>query len=734
MGAKPLMRRRKPLACVGLLLALLGVLLGQGVSAQVAVGANTQNPNQWYRNTATLDMDFYNQRFMISNTLPTTYTSLTTFITAVGGTFARSGTSITASGAPVYLSTTQEFVSRGSAGTYIDSAGDMQTAASNVARVEYDAATHVLSGTLVEPAATNQIRNNTMVGAVAGTPGTLPTNWVNGVGNGLSSAVVGAGTSNGVSFVDIRIYGTTSGGGSSAIRFEGPSLIAAAQNQTWTQSTYVAVVGGSTANLTDIALMIQEINAGAQVAFGQSVISPNATLSRYSYSRTLTAATTTYIRPNILLDYASGAAVDITLRIGLPQLEQTSYATSAIATSGAAASRSADIYAVKAATYFDSAGTLQYAAAHQPRLDYETSGTAVPQGILIEESRTNSVSLSTAFSQSCSYATCTNNATTAPDGTTTATKLMEDTTVTVRHYGSRLMVAPITADVSYTYSAFFKAGAGGRSVYMWGGKSGSPYTRGGMVINLTNGSWSANNQGTPTGVSNRSVQAYPNGWYRAVMTVRIDASSTDGYMEIGTHNGTTATYTGDGSSFIYLWGMQIERGEFPTSYIPTTVGAVTRNADVFTIPTTGGWYTAGAGTLGAVGVMPYAGATTAYPSLVSILDGTTNNAATLFISSGSGGQKRFQTNSGGANVSAPFGAVYSPGSLVKMVGSFALDSVNAGFDGTLATLDTSAALPVGLTELRVGSYIGGNALNGWLRRIWYMPSREPDYTLEDYSR
>ena len=68
---------------------------------------------------------------------------------------------------------------RASTGTYVGSDGLLQSATTNEARFDHNPTTGESLGLLVEEARTNLVRNNTMVGAVAGSPGTPPTNgWV----------------------------------------------------------------------------------------------------------------------------------------------------------------------------------------------------------------------------------------------------------------------------------------------------------------------------------------------------------------------------------------------------------------------------------------------------------------------------------------------------------------------------------------------------------------------------
>jgi hypothetical protein len=183
-----------------------------------------------------------------------------------------------------------------------------------------------------------------MVGAVAGTPGTLPTNWViqgGGVGT-LTQQVVGVGTQNGINYIDIKYSGTTS---TTDLRvgFEPSTQITAATGQSWTASVYTAGVAGSLSNISAIENTIVERNsAGAFLGeSGQAINTTNA-LVRSSISRTFNEVTAARVNSQIKISFSSGVAIDITLRIGLPQLELGAFATSVIPTTTAAATRNAD--------------------------------------------------------------------------------------------------------------------------------------------------------------------------------------------------------------------------------------------------------------------------------------------------------------------------------------------------------------------------------------------------------
>jgi hypothetical protein len=198
----------------------------------------------------------------------------------------------------------------------------------------------VLKGTLIEPARTNRIRNNTMQGAVVGSPGTLPTNWTNVGSSALTQEVVGSGVVNGIEYSDIRLHGVASGS-EFIIAFEGNTQIAASAGQVWTNSIYLnlSIASGLTPTIEN--RINWRTGAGVFVSFSALAV---AVFGMARNGNTATApATTEFARPEIKVGLTSGQSYDFTIRIGLPQMEQSAVATSVIRTTDTAITQPADV-------------------------------------------------------------------------------------------------------------------------------------------------------------------------------------------------------------------------------------------------------------------------------------------------------------------------------------------------------------------------------------------------------
>lgn len=231
---------------------------------------------------------------------------------------------------------------RSSSATYFNSLGVLTTAANNEPRFDHDPTTLSSRGFLPEQQRTNSIRNNTMVGAVAGTPGTLPTNWNVGSAAGLTTNVIAIGIENGVNYVDLQIVGTPTAT-AYTLFFDATSQIAALNAQTWSSSLWCKIVAGATTNITSINNNVTyRDSGGTSVQSARTAMSLTSMFTRFSQAGTATNASTAFVQAGLWLTITVGAAINITLRIGLPQLEQGAFATSVIRTTGSAATRSQD--------------------------------------------------------------------------------------------------------------------------------------------------------------------------------------------------------------------------------------------------------------------------------------------------------------------------------------------------------------------------------------------------------
>lgn len=263
---------------------------------------------------------------------------------------------------------------RASTGTFFNSSGVLTSAAINAPRFDYNPATLAARGLLIEEARTNSIRNNTMQGAVAGTPGTLPTNWQRFLAGTASTAVVGTGTENGIAYVDI----TFSGGNTDSISFfmDGTTGHAALNGQTWTGSAYYRLIAGSFANCTVLQAVYEANAAGTALANSSTSITTvtGAALSSQRIATTRANNNASTAEEQLTLQITGAGAFSFTLRIGLPQLEQGAFATSVIPTTTTALTRSADVASVNTLSpWFNSTQGTIYAELMRPSLIASTS-------------------------------------------------------------------------------------------------------------------------------------------------------------------------------------------------------------------------------------------------------------------------------------------------------------------------------------------------------------------------
>ena len=306
--------------------------------------------------------------------------------------------------------------------------------------------------------------------------------------------------------------------------------------------------------------------------------------------------------------------------------------------------------------------------------------------------------------------------TTAPDGSFNAC-LVTPTTVSS---SSRVINKRFTTSTAgtYTFSIFFKnKNITNNLVAIYIGNQTSlsnVYAN----FNVYAKTFSTGQTGGWTG--NVGYQDYANGWGRIWVTATTTASShtfLDCSLWIGGYQGT---YTSVGS--LYAWGMQLETGAFPTSYIPTTKSTATRSADRASITGTNfsTWYNQ---TEGSVVTAFQKNSTFSYNfgafSLTSSLSDRLNvidyfpSAFTIYY----GGKAQVYEFGGPGNVTEK----------IKGAFSFTTNKFSKCVNGTLYSTFNGTPITSGIKiptvdRLVLGPYWSGvQPLNGTMSRFTYYP-------------
>ena len=347
---------------------------------------------------------------------------------------------------------------------------------------------------------------------------------------------------------------------------------------------------------------------------------------------------------------------------------------------------------------------LMTAAANTPRFDHNPV-TGECLGFLVEEQRSNLLLRSQEFDDAGwtkTRASVVANAVVAPDGTLTADKVVESTDT-----GTHLVyrVPAYTLDVVHTLSVYLKAGERKYAQLQW---NGAPATK----VNLETGTIF---ESSPLS----TIQAVGGGWYRVSITGSKSIVG-QGFLILVLNDASESSYTGNGTSGIYIWGAQAEAGSFPTSYIPTVASQVTRSADAASI--TGAnfssFYRQDEGTLFVECVRGPAGVDRRLASinygLTPSLDFVILNAGAVSLDNTTVQSLVWTSNSVAAG--SPFKAAVT----IKQA------DWSACLNGGSVAQNTDRTVPYlsnPVVSFEIGRRVGSGHLNGHIRAIRYYPVR-----------
>lgn len=161
--------------------------------------------------------------------------------------------------------------------------------------------------------------------------------------------------------------------------------------------------------------------------------------------------------------------------------------------------------------------------------------------------------------------TITANATTAPDGTTTADALFETAIADSHQIMNTLSLDQTTTD--YTFSFFVKANGRTKGIiqqiYI-----GGTFPNASGVFDLT-AKTIINGSGGGGVFTNTTITEFGNGWFRVSISGRTGVNNNIQFRLYPSNNLGEASYLGDVTKGLYIWGAQANFGQIKP-YFPTT--------------------------------------------------------------------------------------------------------------------------------------------------------------------
>jgi hypothetical protein len=232
-----------------------------------------------------------------------------------------------------------------------------------------------------------------------------------------------------------------------------------------------------------------------------------------------------------------------------------------------------------AGTYVGADGLIKTAAADEPRFDHDPA-TGESLGLLIEEVRINYFD----YSESSTWEDYNANRTIleesalgilSPTGSTPLVIRPTDTGFTNNLVNDRYEPYPSSGG-DMIFSVFVKKidGSQYEEIRLHASAVFANTFTASLIFNLT----TLTTRGSIGTASNAGIFDYGNGWYRICMKFTCPASTEGPIQRMEIIDDIVPQGTAQ-SNGILVFGMQLELGSFPTSYIPTSGSAVTRQPD-----------------------------------------------------------------------------------------------------------------------------------------------------------
>ena len=340
-----------------------------------------------------------------------------------------------------------------------------------------------------------------------------------------------------------------------------------------------------------------------------------------------------------------------------------------------------------------------------PRIDY-TSGFG---SLLLEPQRTNNVPYSEDFSQwTATTATVSTNQIISPDGTLNADKI----TINSDALSGVRLFTQINAQ-KYNFSCYIKKGTTSNVKLYIIQQGVSEYK---IDIDLDTGTLGS----IPSGITDAKIYLVGNGWYNVSCSRNFTTSASNHGVGIIAENN-------NGNDF-YVWGGQLEQGDYATSYIPTNGSTVTRSADVANNSGNADLFNDSEGVLYAeIAALADDGTTRRF----SISDGTNNNRVLIGYSSSS--RFQFVVSDGGSVVVNKLVTVSDIALQNKVAFKYKLNDCSIWINGYEVDTDTVATMPSGLDTLNFDQANGTEDFYGNTKELAVFKEALTDAELESLT-
>jgi len=333
---------------------------------------------------------------------------------------------------------------------------------------------------------------------------------------------------------------------------------------------------------------------------------------------------------------------------------------------------------------------------------------------LLEPARTNVMLQSNQFDTTWAFTRASvSQGYLSPDGSLNAWAFIDNTTDS-----THLMVQSVSLGaVTSTASIYAKAGTRDFIAFRFEGNTGVDYA----YFDVKNGIIGDVN----SDYIDVSMEDAGNGWYRCIAT-RVLAASGNQFIVLSADTNGDPTYAGNGDNALYIFGAQVEEGSYPTSYIPTTTGQVTRAAETAIGSGDAATFNDSEGVLMAeISALANDGGN----RIISLSDGSQVSRVIIYYTSANNQINVISSTNSTNQFSSSF-IVSDIKSSSKIAIKYKNNDFSFWVNGIKVGTSTSGLAPIGLSELAFDNGSGGANFYGKTRELQYFDSVLTDAQLE----